>query len=454
MLKLFNIRYLQGRNLHSEIIDNGILARSRHSKERLVDILRSIPLAKPSNVYERGRYLKIHPSSEEEYLKIRETLSNHDVKVRYSYIDSKTDGLVIRDRIITNFVPDGYQPLKSITNPKLYELTNVPESDENRLLFLNGYLIYHIADGSKYVKRVFFIMKMSPNIIQIRHIEGLDRPFLDKVFDGIHFHKISPPLTPKGVWKLYVANRDDYLLLLSRPGSKRLEMSPHYECSLRLPMYLIYFKSEQKISPSQIYLFSLSDKLANSEQIVEAIPELSDVHITKCKYENGNLFIFHIRDRSKFLKTEPPIIQLHMATISRIFFSHSINNISSNILINSYNHNLSPVDNENKSDKDEICTVRGIMFNPKNLKTFRHMINKGVNGIVFVNLDNGHHFYPNEIQDHIIPEQEIHNIFTGIPIESTYQTNDNKWLVSFSADNFEAARFRLFPGQSISLITT
>ncbi|KII71877.1 hypothetical protein RF11_13437 [Thelohanellus kitauei] len=96
MLKLFNTRYLQRRNLHSEIISNVILARSRNSKERLLDILRSIPLAKPSNVYERGRYLKIHPSSEEEYLKMysklmnfrRETLSNHDVKVRYSYIDS------------------------------------------------------------------------------------------------------------------------------------------------------------------------------------------------------------------------------------------------------------------------------------------------------------------------------------------------------------------------------
>ncbi|KII61857.1 hypothetical protein RF11_05012 [Thelohanellus kitauei] len=60
-------------------------------------------------------------------------------------------------------------------------------------------------------------MKMSPNCIQIRHIEGLDRPFLDEVFERIHFHKISPPLTPKGVWKLYVANRDDYFLLLTLP---------------------------------------------------------------------------------------------------------------------------------------------------------------------------------------------------------------------------------------------
>ncbi|KII61858.1 hypothetical protein RF11_05013 [Thelohanellus kitauei] len=37
-------------------------------------------------------------------------------------------------------------------------------------------------------------------------------------------------------------------------------------------------------------------------------------------------------------------------------------------------------------------------------------------------------------------EQEIHTIFTGIPIESIFHTNDNKWRVSFSANNFEAAR--------------
>ncbi|KII61862.1 hypothetical protein RF11_05017 [Thelohanellus kitauei] len=272
-----------------------------HSKERLLDILRSIPLAKPSNIYERSQYLQIYPSNEEEYHKIRETLSNHDVKVRCSYIDSKADGLVIRDRIITNFVPDGYKPLKSITNPKHYELFNVPESVENSLLFLNGYHIYYIADGSNYVSRVHFmykkdgIMKMSPNIIQIRHIEGLDRPFLDEIFDGIHFHKISAPLTPKGVWKLYVANRDDYFILLTKP----------------------YF--------------------------------IGDIFMT------------------------------------------SINNISSNILIKPDNQNLPPVDNGNYSDQEKIGSVKGLMFHPKNLKTYMQMVKNGVN-------DNGHHFYPNEIQ--------------------------------------------------------
>ncbi|KII71876.1 hypothetical protein RF11_13436 [Thelohanellus kitauei] len=171
-----------------------------------------------------------------------------------------------------------------------------------------------------------------------------------------------------------------------------LEMSPHYESSNRLPMYSNYFKSEKKISPSQIYLFSLSDKLTNPEQIVAAIPELSDVPIAKYKYENGNLFIFHVRDRSKFLK----VLHLNGSSlngttdytitfgddITYLFVSHSINNISSNILVKPYNQNLQPVDNENNSDNDEIGSVKGLMCNPKNLMTFKQMMNKGVNGIV------------------------------------------------------------------------
>ncbi|KII61861.1 hypothetical protein RF11_05016 [Thelohanellus kitauei] len=227
---------------------------------------------------------------------------------------------------------------------------------------------------------------MSPNIIQIRHIEGLDRPFLDNVFDGIRFHKISPPLTPKGVWKLYVAKRDDYLLLLTQPylyGGTFFDQS-----SMRLPMYPIYFKSEQKISASQICLFSRSDKLTNSEQIVEAIPELSYVYITKCPYENRNLFIFHIRDRSKYLQ----VLHLNGSSLSKttiynrrnhrlyndiwrryyvLFSFHSVNNISSNILFNSYNKNLPPLGNENETDQDEIGSFRSLMFNPNNLETFK-----------------------------------------------------------------------------------
>ncbi|KII61855.1 hypothetical protein RF11_05010 [Thelohanellus kitauei] len=141
MLRLFNIRYLQRRRLHSEIINNLIFVTDKTAKERVVDILKSIPLAKPSNIYESGGYLKIYPSSEEEYHKM------------------KTDGIVISDRIIANFFPDGCQPLKSMIKPKHYELFDVAKSDENRLLFMNGYIFYYIADGSKYVQRVSFMYK-------------------------------------------------------------------------------------------------------------------------------------------------------------------------------------------------------------------------------------------------------------------------------------------------------
>ncbi|KII64754.1 hypothetical protein RF11_06646 [Thelohanellus kitauei] len=106
-----------------------------------------------------------------------------------------------------NFVPDGYQPLKSIINPKHYKLFNVQESDQDHLLFLNGYpgVITYLTDKSKSLSRVYFmykkdrILKMSSNIMQIRHTEGLTRPLLDQIYDGLLFHKISAPLTPNGV---------------------------------------------------------------------------------------------------------------------------------------------------------------------------------------------------------------------------------------------------------------
>ncbi|KII61132.1 hypothetical protein RF11_05852 [Thelohanellus kitauei] len=95
---------------------------------------------------------------------------------------------------------------------------------------------------------------------------------------------------------LYV--RCDFAL----PGSKLLDITPFYEYSLRLPVYLIILKSEHKISQPQIYLYSRSDNLSKIEQILEAIPYISNIHIKKHIYENGNLFIFHIYDSSNFLK--------------------------------------------------------------------------------------------------------------------------------------------------------
>ncbi|KII72221.1 hypothetical protein RF11_08640 [Thelohanellus kitauei] len=142
------------------------------------------------------------------------------------------------------------------------------------------------------------IMKMSPNIVQIRHREGLTKKILDELFAGLIFHKIVPPLTAKGAWKLYVANRVDYLKLLSQPymlGSKLLQIFPYYESSLRLPL-------ERGISESQIYLYSRSEALSTPKQIQEAIPDLINFPIYKCKYEDENLFIFHIYKSSKFLK--------------------------------------------------------------------------------------------------------------------------------------------------------
>ncbi|KII64759.1 hypothetical protein RF11_06652 [Thelohanellus kitauei] len=151
MLKLLYTGYLKGRNLHSSIISNAIRARVKTWNENVVDILKSIPLAKLPYICEHGQFLDIYPSSEEDYRKINEALSTHGVSFRNRYIDQKTEGLVIRNRIIANFVPDGYQPPMSMINPKNYEYFNVLELEENRLLFLN--------DGSNYVSRVHFMYK-------------------------------------------------------------------------------------------------------------------------------------------------------------------------------------------------------------------------------------------------------------------------------------------------------
>ncbi|KII64757.1 hypothetical protein RF11_06649 [Thelohanellus kitauei] len=358
MLKLFYTGYLKGRNLHSSIINNVIHARVRPWNENVIDILKSIPLAKLPYICEHGQFLDIYPSSEEEHRQINETLSTRGVAVRNNYIDQETDGLVIKNRIIANFVPDEYQPLKSMINPKHYEYFNVPELEENRLLFLNG----------------------------------LTRPYFDEIFDGIHFHKISPPLTPPGVWKLYVANRDHYFLLLSRPylfGDTLFDQS-----SLRLPLYSINFKSEQKISSSQIYLYSRSEKLSKLEQIREAIPGISNVYIAKCDYENGNLFIFHIYDRSKMLQvlySNGSALNGTTEYIMTFGDDITINNICSNILSHSYNPNISHVGYENKTDQYDVWSTNDTMFNPINLKTFKQMITWGVN-------HRGHHSYPKQFQ--------------------------------------------------------
>ncbi|KII69572.1 hypothetical protein RF11_01196 [Thelohanellus kitauei] len=213
---------------------------------------------------------------------------------------------------------------------------------------------------------------MSPNIIQIKHIEGLTQSIVDEIFDCIKFYKISPPLTPKGVWKLYLANRDDYLLLLSRP----------------------YLFGDTLFD--QIYLYSRSEKLSTSEQIMKAISEISHFHITNCKHEDGKLFIFDIYFRS----------------------NHSINNIASNFLVNSYTTNIPHVGDENITNQDEIGSKTNGSFRPKNFQMFKKMINK---------------------------EQEIYRIFNGIPIESIYQMFNGEWRVLFKAENFQDARFRLYP---------
>ncbi|KII60410.1 hypothetical protein RF11_07480 [Thelohanellus kitauei] len=114
-----------------------------------------------------------------------------------------------------NFVPDGYKPVKSVINSRFYELFNVPESEEDHMLFFNGYPSNYLS--YRRIKTTCHEMKMSPNTIQVRHAEGLIHRLLGKIFDGLVFHNISHPLTPNGVWKLYVANRNDYLLLFGKP---------------------------------------------------------------------------------------------------------------------------------------------------------------------------------------------------------------------------------------------
>ncbi|KII70837.1 hypothetical protein RF11_01281 [Thelohanellus kitauei] len=447
MLKFFSHRNPKARKLTASIISNSILAKTHPSKERVVDILESIPLAKPPNFHERGHFLKIYSSNDEEYRKIQKELSRHGITTLLDSIDWKTEGFVIKNRVIMNFVPDGYKPFKSVICPKKYEIFNVPESEQNQLLFLNGYHGNYL-----YYRPIKLSFKI---ILHIKHFEGLTRPFLDKLFDGIHFHKLSHPLTPKGVWKLYLANRDDYFLLLSRPytfDSRLLEITPYYESTLRLPL-------EKRISPSQIYLYSRSDKLQTIEQITEAIPELSHVHITKCSYEKGYLFIFHVYDPCKFLQ----VIHLNGSSLngttdySMTFGDDvTINNISSNFLVDYYTPNQLEVGDETKTNPDETGSARDSILYPQNFKTFKEMINKGINY-------QGHRFYPKQFhfpshvtfantllirpKGHKISEQEINRIFSGIPIASVYETADKLWRLSFTAENFEAARFRVIPGR-------
>ncbi|KII64755.1 hypothetical protein RF11_06647 [Thelohanellus kitauei] len=379
MLKLFCARNVRGRNLKSSVIDNSISVSNKLFKERAVDILRSIPLAKPPYFHEHDQFLKIYPSCNEDDSKIRQTLKQNGISTLKNSMNEERRGFSIEDRLIMNFVPDGREPFMSVIRPNNYELFNVSKLDQDKLLFLNCY-------ASKHVSRVSFaykkdrIMKMSPNIIQIRHVYHLTHENIDKLFSGIHFHKISPPLTPRGVWKLYVAKREDYLLLLSRPylfGSQLLDITPYYESSLRLPL-------ETKISTSQIYLYSRSNKLSTIEQIKEAIPDLLNVNIAKCNYENGNLFIFNIHDRSKFLK----VIHLNGSSLNG--------------------------------------TTRYLM-------TFGDYIT-------------------NKWQQST--KEEIEKIFDGIPFESIRQIRDDAHYVTFSPENFEAARFRLKPSRDYFLSHT
>ncbi|KII64583.1 hypothetical protein RF11_10241 [Thelohanellus kitauei] len=244
---------------------------------------------------------------------------------------------------------------------------------------------------------------MSPNIIKIRHIEGLTQSFIHELFSGIDFHKISPPLTSNGVWRLYVASRGHYLQLLSRPyvfGNSIFEEGPNC-LKLALTTSLACFKSEQKISPSQIYIYNRSAKLTTSEQIVEAIPEISDVHISKSSYENGNLFIFNIYDRSMFLK----ILHLNGSSLNGTIAylmtygdDITINNMSSNILVApncAYPSN--PLE-KTIADTIKTASTQAKLIHPKNLKEFKTMINHGINCINTYKLDFGYHFYPQQFK--------------------------------------------------------
>ncbi|KII69042.1 hypothetical protein RF11_02397 [Thelohanellus kitauei] len=224
---------------------------------------------------------------------------------------------------------------------------------------------------------------MSPNIIQIRRVQGLNRSCLEELFDGIQFHKIFAPLTPKGVWRLYMASRDEYLQLLRQPymfGSQLLEITPYYEASLRLPL-------EQKISPSQIYLYSRSDKLATTEQVLEAIPEISGIHITKRDYEGGNLYVFHIHDRSKFLK----VLYLNGSSLNgttdyAMTFGDdiTINNISSNILINVISPYPRDPPKETTAETNINTSTRDKLILPKNFGEFKRMANYGIDCIFYL----------------------------------------------------------------------
>ncbi|KII69335.1 hypothetical protein RF11_10691 [Thelohanellus kitauei] len=353
MLKLFYTRNLNGMSLHSSIIDNSILVFNQPSKEKVLDILKSIRSAKPPNYSQRGnssRYILLTRRNIIHFpaiiLKsvVVPSMSNESSCFRIK------DGFVIRGRMKMNFVPDGYKPFRSMNNPKHYELFNVPESDENRLLFLNGYPsnYYVYRRINQYIKSLF------------------------------QFHKIFAPLTTKGVWRLYMAIRDEYLQLLRQPymfGKYILD-----ESAIATVNY--YFNSEQKISPSQIYLYSRSDKLATTEQVLEAIPEISDIHIAKCDYEGGNLFVFHIYDRSKFLHVKPEFItdgtKDYIMTfgddITYLLVSHSINNISSNILVAFkyvYPRDLS---DKNIPKPQKYTSKRYEIICRKNFKEFKSMI--------------------------------------------------------------------------------
>ncbi|KII67767.1 hypothetical protein RF11_00333 [Thelohanellus kitauei] len=113
MLKLFYLRNVRSRNLHSALISNQVAVFNQPSKERVVYILRSINLGRTPKLVIKAQSLKIYPSSEEEHHK------------------TTTEGVLIEDRMVMNFLPPGYQQNKSVLNKKHQEIFNLPESDQD-----------------------------------------------------------------------------------------------------------------------------------------------------------------------------------------------------------------------------------------------------------------------------------------------------------------------------------
>ncbi|KII72567.1 hypothetical protein RF11_13264 [Thelohanellus kitauei] len=137
-------------------ISNLISAEIDPENASLLDILKSVPSAKPPRLNVRGQIIDIYPFSFKDHLNIQTELGLNKIKFRISLID-KLSGFVIKDRMLVNFKPEGYKTFRSVIKREYYEIFNVHQSDEKRLLFSSCYSGSKLLDITPYYESSFIL---------------------------------------------------------------------------------------------------------------------------------------------------------------------------------------------------------------------------------------------------------------------------------------------------------